>query len=173
LANKKNKLVFCKADPDESFGLPKSIPQVEKEARELGLSYGKYVYGVHVTKDDIERAKKRRREIAAYDKRMEACLRASRAGMRGVRSPKSKGTNARPHKGGKPPVRVQRLGADGEILATYDSVSDASRTVGTPASSITAACVYYRKKTAALANAASADKAPAGFRWRYAPNGED
>ncbi len=173
MANKKSELIFCKADKEEDFGLPKSIAQVEKEARELGLTYGKYVYGVHLPKTDIDRAKARKREIDAYDKRMEKCLKASRVGVNTKRGKIKAETGSCGNKGGRSPIRVQQLNADGEVLATYGSVREAARAAKMNPSSITAACDYYRKRVRATGNGLAVRKTPTGFRWRYAPNEED
>lgn len=172
MANKKNGPLFCKADSDDDFGLPKSIAQVEKEARELGLSYGQYVAGAYVHQKDIDRVRKRRKEIEAYDKRMEGVLKASRAGVRAAKS----GTDSKPEKeksnGGRQPIRVQQLNADGEVLATYGSIKEAARAARMNPSSITAACDYYRKRMRTTGSGVTARKTPTGFRWRYAPQEE-
>jgi hypothetical protein len=172
--SKKNELIFCKADKDEDFGLPKSIAQVEKEARALGLSYGKYVYGVSMAKADIDRAKARQREIDAYDKRMETYLKASRAGVNARQNKtKAEAVLYGNKSGGRPAIRVQQLNADGEVLATYGSVREAARAAKMNPSSITAACDYYRKRMRATGSGVTARKTPSGFRWRYAPQEEE
>lgn len=173
MKSKKNELIFCKADKDEDFGLPKSIAQVEKEARELGLSYGKYVYGVHMSKADIDRAKARQREIGAYDRRMETCLKASRAGVNARQTKTKAEAVLYANKGGRPAIRVQQLNADGEVLATYGSVREAARAAKMNPSSITAACDYYRKRMRATGSGVTARKTPTGFRWRYAPQEDE
>lgn len=175
MGSKKNDLIFCKADSDEVFGLPKSIAQVEKEARELGLSYGQYVAGTYVHQRDIDRVKKRRKEITAYNRRMEGFVKASRSG---IRAPKSV-AEGRPapakekSSGGRPPLRVQQLNSDGEVLATYASVREAAREARMNPSSIMAACDYYRKRMRATGSGIPTRKTPTGFRWRYAPQEEE
>lgn len=173
MTSKKTNLIFCKADKEDDFGLPKSISQVEKEARELGLSYGQYVYGVHLPKADVERAKARQREINAYDKRMESCLKASRAGVNARQSKTKAEAVLYGNKGGRAPIRVQQLNADGEVLATYGSVREAARAAKMNPSSITAACDYYRKRMRTTGSGITARKTPTGFRWRYAPKEEE
>lgn len=173
MANKKNEPLFRKADADDDFGLPKSIAQVEREARELGLSYGQYVAGAYVDPHDVERLKKRRKEIAAYNKRMEGVLKASRAGVRAARPAKEEKPDKEKGTGGRPPLRVEQLNADGEVLATYASVREAARAAKMNPSSIMAACDYYRKRMRATGSGIPARKSPSGFRWRYAPKEDE
>lgn len=145
----------------------KSITEVEQEARQIGLSYGKYVAGYTVTKEEAHAAMQRRKEIERMERKHRDTIKRNRDESKqksaGSQRAKKAADNAPI---GKPKRPVAMIDDEGNVLGIFPSTVEAAKAKGTTQSVVVNSC--RREEYRGLAGGGETRQSKFGVRWRYA-----
>ena len=146
----------------------KSTTEVEKEARMLGLSYGKYVAGYKPSKEEARTAMQRFREVEGMEKkRRDATRRRKEEAEKPKRKEKpQESAKANAASTGKPKRPVAMIDDEGNVLGIFPSTVEAAKAKGTTQSVVSNSC--RREEYRNIAGGGETRTSKFGVRWRYA-----
>ena len=144
----------------------KSITEVEKEARMLGLSYGQYVFGKKITKAEARAAMNRNREIERMEKKRRDAIKRHREAAEPKKTVGRQEDKTAKTPVGKPKRPVAMIDDEGNVLGIFPSTVEAAKAKGTAQSVVVNSC--RREEYRALAGGGDTRQSKFGVRWRYA-----